>query len=69
MEVELKKIKEQLEAAKNTRQSELGAGQNATRNRIKIKQLLNELFDFAVFSVRFAETAQATIDTYKAKTQ
>jgi hypothetical protein len=68
MEAELKKIKEQLEAAKNTRQSELGAGQNATRNRIKVKQLLNELFDFAVFSVRFAETAQATIDAYKAKT-
>jgi hypothetical protein len=62
MEEELKKIKEQLEAAKNSRQGELNNQDNATRNRIKIKQLLDELFDFAVFSVRFAETAQATID-------
>jgi hypothetical protein len=69
MEEELKKIKEQLEAAKNTRQGELNNQENATRNRIKIKQLLDEQFDFAVFSVRFAETAQATIDAYKAKTQ
>ncbi len=69
LEVEVKKLKEQLEVAKNTRQSELGAGQNATRNRIKVKQLLDEQFGFAVFSVRFAETAQATIDAYKAKTQ
>jgi hypothetical protein len=68
MEEEVKKIKEQLEVAKNTRETELGVGQDATRNRIKIKQLLDELFDFAVFSVRFAETAQATIDAYKTKT-
>ncbi len=66
---ELKKIKEQLEAAKNSREGELNNQQDATRNRIKIKQLLDEQFDFAVFSIRFSETAQATIDAYKAKTQ
>lgn len=69
MEEELRKLTDQLAAAKNARQSELGAGQDATRNRIKIKQLLEEQFGFAVFSVRFAETAQTEIDAYRAKTQ
>ncbi len=68
IEAEVKKIKEQLEAAKKTRETELNGAENATRTRIKIKQLLDALFDFSVFSVRFAETAQATIDEYKAKT-
>jgi hypothetical protein len=67
MEEELKKIKAQLDVAKNARQGELNNQHNATLNRIKIKQLLNDLFDFSVFSVRFAETAQASIDAYKAK--
>ncbi len=67
LEAEIKTLKESLAAAKDKSGSERNAGQNATVNNIKIKKLLDDVFDIGAFSFGNAETAQAENDAYKAQ--
>lgn len=67
LESEIKILKESLTAAKGKREDEKSANQNATVNAIKIKKLLEEVFDIGAFSFGNLETAQAENDAYKAQ--
>jgi hypothetical protein len=62
---EIKYLKEGLSAAKGKREDERNANQNATVNAIKIKKLLDEIFDIGAFSFGNIETAQTENDAYK----
>lgn len=67
LEDEIKTLKESLAAAKDKSNSERNAGQNATINNIKIKKLLDDVFNIGAFSFGDLETAQAENDAYKAQ--
>lgn len=67
LEAEVKSLKESLTTAKDKTNIERSAGQNATINNIKIKKLLDDIFDIGAFSFGNLETAQAENDAYKAQ--
>lgn len=67
LETEIKTLKESLTAAKDKSNSERNAGQNATINAIKIKKILDDVFNIGAFSFGDLETAQAENDAYKAQ--
>jgi hypothetical protein len=67
LESAIKSLKESLATAKGKREDEKSANQNATVNAMKIKKLLEEVFDIGAFSFGNLETAQAENDAYKAQ--
>ena len=67
LESEIKSLKESLTDAKDKREDEKSANQNAVVNAIKIKKLIEEVFDIGAFSFGNLETAQAENDAYKAQ--
>jgi hypothetical protein len=67
LEAEIKALKENLTATKDKSNTERNAGQNATINAIKIKKLLDDVFDIGAFSFGDLEKAQAENDAYKAQ--
>ncbi len=67
LENEIKKLKESLTGAKEKKEEDKSANQNATSNNLKIKKSLDEVFNIGSFSFGNLETAQAENDTYKAE--
>jgi hypothetical protein len=67
LEAEIKSLKESLASAKNKREDEKSVNQNATVNTIKIKKLVDDVFNIGAFSFGDLEKAQAENDAYKAQ--
>jgi hypothetical protein len=67
LEAEIKNLKDNLTAAREKREVEKNANQDGTINAVKIKKLLDDVFNIGAFSFGDLETAQAENDAYKAQ--
>lgn len=69
METEIKKLKEELAAAELDKTSGKQTSSAKTVDKIKLKKLLDEVFNISSFSFPNLETAQAENDAYQAQVQ
>ena len=67
LENEIKQLKESLTNSKGKTQDERSASKNATTNNIKLKKMLDGVFNIGAFTFSNLETAQAENDAYKAE--
>ena len=69
MKTEIKKIKEELATAELDKTSSKQTSNAKTVDKIKLKKLLDEVFNISSFSFSNLETAQAENDAYQAQVQ